>query len=254
MNVSGIGRMTNSYYQKLSSGKRINKAADDAAGLSIVEKLRAQRNGLDVGSRNAATSNDMIKVADGALSGISDSLQRMRELSIQASNSAVYGDDELGAIQSEIDQLKSSIAETAGTQFNGMNILDGSMPTSNVASDPNGGGSQIQMGDATLSALGIANYDVTGSFDIKDIDKAIQMVSGSRSSMGAMSNRLDYTVNYNRNTSLNTTSSLSRIQDLDYGKAVTEQKKNEVIDQYKLQMQRRKMENENGRVRQMFQY
>lgn len=110
-------------YQQLSTGKKINTAADNAAGLAIAQKLLTQSNGYDMGTRNAATSQDMINVAEGSLSTISDSLQRIRELSIQASNTAVYGDDDRAAIQQEIDQLKQSISDAGkNTQFNNKNL------------------------------------------------------------------------------------------------------------------------------------
>lgn len=253
MSISSVGSQ-NLYrtYNKLSSGKRINSAADDAAGLAIAQKLLTQSNGYDVGKRNAATSQDMTKVAEGALGSITDSLQRIRELSIQASNTAIYGDSERGMIQQEIDQLKQSISDIASqTQFNTMNILDGTMGESHVASNPDGSGMTINMPDATLAALGIADYDVTGSFDISDIDKALELVTSARSDMGVTSNRLDYAMNYNSYASYNTTASRSRIEDLDYGPAVSDMKKNQVLEQYRIMMQK-KQEDENGRVIRMF--
>lgn len=238
-------------YNRLASGKRINSAADDAAGLSIAQKLLTQSNGYDVGNRNAATSQDMTTVAEGAMSSITDNLQRIRELSIQASNTAVYGEQERGMMQQEIDQLKQSIADTASqTQFNTLNVLDGSMQGSNVASNPNGGGMVIDMPNATLAELGIADYDVTGNFNISDIDKALEKITSSRVDMGVSSNRLDYTMNYNSYASYNTTASRSRIEDLDYGPAVSDMKKNEVLERYRMMMMKR-YQDENGRVTQL---
>ena len=253
--ISSVGSQ-NLYrnYEQLSSGRRINSAADDAAGLAIAEKLTTQSNGYDVGERNAATSQDMLKTADGALGSITDSLQRIRELSVQAGNTAIYGDAERGAIQKEIDQLKQFISDTASqTQFNTMNLLDGSMGSSHVASNPDGSGMDIQMPDATLQALGIADYDVTGNFDISAIDDALEMVMSQRSSIGASSNALDYTMNYNSYASYNLKASRSRIEDLDFGEAVTEKKKNEVLQQYRIMMQKNK-EDENGRVLSLLRY
>lgn len=238
-------------YNRLASGKQINSAADNAAGLAIAQKMLTQSNGYDVGRRNAATSQDMTKVAEGAMGSITDNLQRIRELSVQASNTAIYGDQERGMIQQEIDQLKQSIADTASqTQFNTKNVLDGSMQGSNVASNPDGSGMTIDMPNATLAELGIANYDVTGNFDISDIDKALEKVTSSRADMGIASNRLDYAMNYNSYASYNTTAARSRIEDLDYGPAVSDLKKNQVLEQYRLMMQKRR-EDENGRVVQL---
>lgn len=239
-------------YNRLASGRQINSAADNAAGLAIAQKLLTQSNGYEVGRRNAATSQDMTKVAEGAMGSITDNLQRIRELSVQASNTAVYGDAERGAIQQEIDQLKQAISDTASqTQFNTMNVIDGTMGVSHVASDSEGSGMTIDMPNATLAELGIADYDVTGNFDISDIDKALEKITFSRADMGVTANRLDYTMNYNSYASYNTTASRSRIEDLDYGPAVSDMKKNQVLEQYRLMMQKRR-EDENGRVVQFF--
>lgn len=255
MSITGIGRLTSPYYQQLSTGKRINSAADDAAGLAIAEKLLRQSNGYDVGTRNAATASDMLKVSDGALSSITDSLQRIRELGLQAGNTAIYGSDELDAIQQEIDQLKDQISSVASnTQFNGKNLLDGSAGGLHVASSPDGSGSTLQMPNSTLDQLGIANFDVrSGNFDLSAIDKALDMVSGSRSSLGAQSNALDHVMNFNQYASYNTTASQSRIEDLDYGKAISDLKKSQVLEEYRLHMQKKQNE-EFGRVIQLFKF
>lgn len=268
MNISSIGSNQNLYrnqslyskqslhrnYQQMSSGKRINSAADDAAGLAIATKLLSQRNGYDVGGRNAATAQDMVNVAEGGLSNISDSLQRIRELSIQASNTAIYGDDDREAIQQEIDQLKGYISDAGkNTQFNNKNLLDGSMGNAHVASGPDGSGMDINMPNAVLDSLGLSDYDVTGEFDISKIDSALEKVSSARSGLGAAYNRLGHTMNYNSYASFNTTASQSRLEDLDYGKAVSDMKKNSLLQEYRIMMQKRQQE-EYGRVNQLFRF
>lgn len=254
MRVAGISNQTSLYYQRLSSGKKINSAADNAAGLAIAEKLLRQSNGYDMGTRNAGTASDMLKVSDGALSSITDSLQRIRELGVQAGNTAIYGADDLSSIQQEIDQLKDHISTVASnTQFNGKNLLDGSASGLHVASSPDGGGSTLHMPNSTLEALGIADFDVTKDFDLSVIDKALDQVSASRSSLGANSNALDHVMNFNQYASFQTTASRSRIEDLDYGSAVSDLKKNQILDAYRLQMQRRQA-NDFGRVIQLLQF
>ncbi len=249
--VSNYGIYRN--YESLSSGKRINSASDDAAGLTISQKLQSQVNGYDVGSRNAGTSQDMLKVADGALGSITDNLQRIRELSVQAAN-GLYTDADRGAIQKEIDQLKQSIADTASqTQFNTKNLLDGTMGNSHVAAGPNGDGMEISMPNATLQALGIEDYDVSsGNFDLSVIDDALEKVNSARGSIGASSNRLDSVMAYNANASYNLTASQSRIEDLDYPKAISDMKRDDLLRTFQMMMQRKKMEDENGRVLQYF--
>ncbi len=258
MSISSISNVNsrNLYqnYRQLSSGKRINSAADDAAGLAIAEKLRTQKNGYDVGWRNAATSKDMVNVAEGGLSTITDSLQRIRELGVQASNTAIYGDAERQAMQDEISQLKDSISDAAkNTQFNTMNLLDGTMGTSHVASGPDGSGMEINMPDSTLAQLGIEDFDVTGDFDLSVIDDAISKVSSFRGDLGAASNRLDYTMNFNSYASLNTTAAGSRIEDLDFPKAISDMKKNSLLEEYRIMMQKRQ-EEEHGRVIQLLRF
>ncbi len=240
-------------YQSLSSGKRINSAADDAAGLAIANKLLSQANSYDVGVRNVGTSQDMTKVAEGALASITDNLQRIRELSVQASN-GLYSESDRGAIQEEINQLKQSISDTASqTQFNTKPLLDGSMGSSHVAAGPNGMGMDFSMPNATLQALGIEDYDVTsGNFDISSIDRALDTVNASRGSLGATSNRMDSMMAYASNASYNTKASQSRIEDLDYPQAISNFKKNQLLRTFEVMMQRKKLENENGRVMQFF--
>lgn len=242
--ISSYGLQQN--YRQLSSGKRINSAADDAAGLAIAQKLLTQSNGYDVGRRNAATSQDMVNVAEGGLSTITDSLQRIRELGVQASNTAVYTDSDRQKMQQEIDQLKQGISDAArNTTFNTMNLLDGKMGSSHVASNPDGSGMDINMPNGTLEALGIADFDVTGDFDLSVIDNALDKVSSDRSDMGATYNRLDYAMNYNSYASLNTTASRSRIEDLDIPKAVSDMKKNSLLEQYRMMMQKKQEEQNN---------
>lgn len=254
MSISAVSSQNlYSSYQSLASGKQINSAADNAAGLAIAKKLESQSNGYDVGGRNAATSQDMINVADGALGSITDNLQRIRELSIQASND-LYTSADKGAIQKEIDQLKQGISDIANqTQFNTMNLLDGTMGDSHVATDANGSDMKVQMPKATLQALGIEDYDVTNDFDISVIDKALEKVNSARSGLGATSNRLDSVMAYNSLASYNMTASQSRLEDLDYGKAVSELKKNQLLETFSIMMQKRKEDEEGNRVTKLFQ-
>ena len=240
-------------YSKLSSGKRINRAADDAAGLAIAQKLRRQETGLNVGAQNASDGRGYLNVADGALSGITDNLQRMRELGLKAMN-GLYSDSERGMIQTEIDQLKESIQSIAkGTTFNEQTLLDGSMADTHLATNPDGGGLSIHMQNTTLEALGIADFDVTtGKFDLSAIDKALDMVSNARSNAGAYTNRLDHTYNYNLNSSEQQTASRSRIEDLDMPVAISEKKKQDLLTQYRNMMLRSQM-NQKTMVMRLFQ-
>lgn len=248
MAVTGISNQASASYEKLSSMKQINKAADNAAGLSIVNKMESQVNGYDVGERNTATGQDLLKTADGALAGITDSLQRIRELSLQASN-AIYTAEDKAAIQEEINGLKSSIQGVAkNTEFNTLKLLDGSMADMNLAMNPDGTGMKIQMANATLEALGIEDFDVTGSFDIGQIDSALEKVTSARSSLGASSNAMDHAMNYNQLASQNLTAASSRIEDLDVGKEMAELKKSQVLQQYQIFVQQAKEKEAQGKT------
>ncbi len=232
-------------YDNFASGYQLKTAADNPAGLSIVEKLKSQTRGYDAGTNNAAAGQDLLKVSDGALSSIADYLQRIRELSIQASNSAIYSSDDKQAMQDEVEQLKKEIQSTAvGTEFNTKKLLDGSMADLNLATNPQGNGMKINLVNSTLDTLGIADYDLTDDFDISKIDDAIQTVTDARSENGASYNALTHVINYNTNANINLTSGASNIADLDYGKNVVELKKEQIIQQYQFFMQKGIMDNE----------
>lgn len=244
MNIGAVGTGFNqTNYGAISSGKRINSAADDAAGLAQVNKLNTQSNGLNVGASNAKDMDNLKKVSDGALSGINDYLQSIREASLKASNGLMTKSDKK-AIQEEINGYLQGINDIAeNTTFNTRKILneDGSMFT---ATGADGSGKEVATGNATLKALGLEGYDVTGDFDLSKVDSAIDKVNSMRSSDGAASNALQRIYSYNMNTAENTTASSSRIEDLDMGAAISEQKKNEVLDEYKNMMLRNQMQQE----------
>lgn len=361
-------------FQKLASGKRINSAADDAAGLAIAQKLLKQTNGLSAGVYNARTSQNMINVAEGALGSVSDMLQRVNELSVQAANGTNSSSDR-GAIQAEIDQLTQEIDRvSATTKFNETYLLKGgsgrsSVPVSARDAGIEGtltqnattatftmdalksgdkikiGGTDYTIGDkedetnpnlitadtayskiqeqlaaassvgattaATVSVAAVDPNDPSkvqfeiskGSVDrsesfstslqvgaesdmankisvnidalnaagigikglnvadktgmaatnaIDAVADALSKISVQRSSLGAASNRLDHTIAYGNNAVYNLTASHSRIADTDYGKGVTELKKNQLLNTYSIMMQRKYMENQSGRVKQFF--
>ncbi len=243
--VQGIGSGNgNIDYGKIASGKRIQSAADDAAGLAISEKLSTAAGGTNQGNENTQDGISLTKVTDGALSGITEHLQRIRELSISALNGTKSADDKQ-AIQKEVDQLLQNIEQTAqGTQFNTLKPLDGSMADINIASNADGSGMSIKMVNSTLENLGIEGYDVTGDFDISRIDEAIAKVSEGRSTTGATANALEAQYNYGRNYEEQLVGADSRIEDLDIPQAISDLRKNEVLEDYRLMMQKKEEEQE----------
>jgi flagellin len=254
MNMAISGVTSVNMYSQIASGKRINSAADDASGLTIAEKMNSQETGLRVGSDNAKDGIGLLNIADGALGQITDSLQRIYELGVKASNGLNTG-EELGAIQSEVDQLLSDIEGIGkNTEFNTMKILDGSMADINLATKPDGTGQKIQMVSSTLADLGIEGFDVTKSFDLNKITDAISKVSESRSRMGAQTNALESTIRYNDYAAENTLSSRSKLEDLDMAKAISDKKKQETLNQYQLMMQKKREQDEANSTLSLFRF
>jgi len=251
MSISGVG--TN-YYSQIASGSKLQSAADGAAQMSIVQGEIGQINGYDMGTRNAEDAKGVLDVADGAYNGITESLQRMRELAVQASNTAVLSDGDRRAIQDEVDQLKQGISEIANnTEFNTKKLLDGSNSDMYIQSGANAGqGQKIDTGNATLQALGISDFDVTKDFDIQTIDDALSKVSSNRSSIGAQSNSLDYTIGYNTQTSYNLTKTVSSMEDTDIAKAVSDMNKKQLLETVNFMMQKKKQEDERQRMNLLF--
>ncbi|MCI9064264.1 MAG: flagellin [Lachnospiraceae bacterium] len=245
MNVGAISSQKGLFwsYTHLSSGKRINTAKDDAAGLAIANKMKVQEAGLKAGAENAGMAIGAANVAEGALGGMSDYLQRIRELAVRSMNGLNSNADKQ-IYQKEIDQLKQGIEGLArDTSFNEQKLLDGSMADMAIATSPNGGSMHIQMENSTLEALGIADLDVTSKdFSLDAIDRAMDMVTQRRASLGGATNALEYTRNYNNSASINQLSARSRLEDLDFPKAIAKKKQDEVLGQYRVAMLRRQMD------------
>lgn len=218
----------------------------------IANKAVSQTNGYNAGTDNAAAGQDLLKTADSALSSISDYLQRIRELSVKSMN-GIYGADELSSMQSEIDQLKQGIQETAkNTSYNSISLLDGSMADIQLATNPDGKGSSIKLYNSTLEELGIADYDVTGDFNLQDIDDAIASVSEARSSLGATDNSLSATIRSNQTAAFHSVSAQSSIQDADVSEEISELSKNRILDEYRMFTQKSQADQNNFIVK-MFQ-
>lgn len=224
--------------QKLSSGLRINSAADDAAGLAISEKMRGQINGLNQASTNAQDGISLIQTGEGALNETTAILQRMRTLTVQASNDTNVSIDR-GQIQKEIVQLKSEINRIASTtQFNTKNLLNGK--ASGMIFQIGANSEQvISLTIATMnaSALSVDAITVSGktataiSSMITVIDSAINKVSGERAKLGAYQNRLEHTINNLGTASENLTTAESRIRDVDMAAEMSEYSKENILSQ-----------------------
>ena len=222
--------------EKLSSGYRINRAGDDAAGLTISEKMRSQIRGLNKASTNAEDGISLIQVAEGALNEAHSILQRMNELATQAANDTNTSSDRT-AIQQEIDALTSEIDRIASTtQFNTMNLIDGTFTGKNLQVGALKG-QKITISISTMNAnalsvnvLHMSSFVAAGSAMAK-IQAAISKVSTQRSALGALQNRLEHTVANLDTTSENTQSAESRIRDVDMANEMVEYSKNNILAQ-----------------------
>lgn len=249
--ISGVN--SSYYYNAAASGKRINKAADDAAGLAVANKLDKESGATKAGMENNIAGRSALNIADGALSGVTDYLQKIKELSVKAANGTNTKADK-EAIQSEIKQYLDGIDQiSSNTQYNTLNLLDGSNSNMKLATQADGDGQTISFAKSNTEALGIRGYDVTGDFDMSKIDDAIAMVSKNRSSMGASTNALESAYNYGANYREQLTGASSRVQDLDYGKAATELKKTQLLNDYQTLAQKRRQEMEEQRMARLFQ-
>lgn len=230
----------------------VRRTADDPAGSAIAQKHQSQVKGYNQGTRNGEDGISAIRTADEALSNITGSLQRIRELSVQASSTAIYSASDRKGMQKEIDQLKEHITSVArDTQFNTKHLLDGSMADMHLALNPQGGGLSIKTEDMTLENLGIKDYSVTGKFDIKIIDDAIDKVDSARASLGAQESAVSSSINVGNATAENLVSSTSKIEDVDVGQYVTEQKKGQVMQQYNYFVQGQQMQQQQNMISKM---
>ena len=234
--MSGVSSALSKATEKLSSGYKINRAGDDAAGLSISEKMRSQIRGLNKASDNAQDGISLIQVAEGALNETHSILQRMNELATQAANDTNTSTDRT-AITAEINQLQSEINRIQSTtQFNSMNLLDGTFTGKKLQvgalADQSIGVSVSKMNTACLgvATLTVSSFTKAGSAMTK-IQAAIQKVSTQRSTLGALQNRLEHTINNLDTTSENTQSAESRIRDTDMAEEMVEYSKNNILSQ-----------------------
>ena len=231
--------------EKLSSGYRINRAGDDAAGLTISEKMRSQIRGLNKASSNAQDGVSLIQVAEGALAETHSILQRMNELATQAANDTNTTADR-NAIAAEIHQLTSEIDRIASTtQFNTMNLLDGSFTNKNLqvgslegqnisvsikAMNSSSLGLTKTVNNKKTLAISVSSFSSAGSA-MTVIQKAIQSVSAMRSTLGALQNRLEHTISNLDNISENTQAAESRLRDTDMASEMVEYSKNNILAQ-----------------------
>lgn len=232
--------------EKLSSGYKINRAGDDAAGLAISEKMRGQIRGLDMATKNAQDSISLIQTAEGALNETHSILQRMRELAVQSANDTNTADDR-SKLQAEVDQLAKEINRISNTtEFNTKSLLNGDLETDGAKFHIGANSGQnmtltIGKNDAQTLQVGTSDDESTTGIKIdtqedadqaiKIIDDAINTVSETRSNLGAVQNRLEHTINNLGASSENLTAAESRIRDTDMAKEMMGFTKNNILMQ-----------------------
>ena len=241
MSVKNAAKST----EKLSSGYRINRAGDDAAGLSISEKMRGQIRGLEQASSNAQDGVSLIQTAEGALNEIHSIVQRMRELTVQAANDTNVSTDRT-AIAKEIYALQSEITRIGSqTEFNTMKLLNGEFKNKKLQVGANSS-QQIGITIASMTASGLElsgnGTSIGSTIDasensseisqlLKKLDKALSSVSTQRSNLGAIQNRLEHTIANADNTAENLTDAESRIRDVDMADEMVTFSKNNILQQ-----------------------
>ena len=237
---------------KLSSGERINRAGDDASGLAVSEKMRAQIRGLNRASKNAADGISFIQTTEGYLQETTDIVQRIRELAVQSSN-GIYTDEDRLMIQVEVSSLVAEVDRIASTaQFNGLNMLTGRYARPTGQNSVTGSmwlhiganmdqRAQVYIGTMTAAALGLRNSGteeivaLTSPDDanraIGTLDEALKLINKQRADLGAYQNRLEKTVEGLDVAAENTQASESRIRDTDMASQMVEFTKNQILTQ-----------------------
>jgi flagellin len=233
--------------KELSSGMRINSAADDASGLAVSEKMRSQIRGLNQASRNVMNGVSMLQTAEGYMQSTTDILQRIRELAVQSAN-GIYSDEDRAMLQTEVEQLVSEVDRISQTaEFNGMTLLSGRFAEDGIRLQVGANVDQnftVKLGDMSASALGLkgAGQDGTeqaislanpesANMALATVDEALKTVNKSRADIGASMNRMEMTQKGIDIASENLAASESRIRDADMAKTITSHVKNQILQQ-----------------------
>lgn len=233
--------------KELSSGMRINSAADDASGLSVSERMRSQIRGLSQASRNVMNGTSMLQTAEGFMQSTTDILQRIRELAVQSAN-GIYSDEDRSMLQTEVEQLVSEVDRISQiAEFNGMTLLSGRFAEDGIKLQVGANADQnftVKLADMSATALGLKGAGQDGteqSISLADpdsanmalatIDEALKTVNKNRADIGASMNRMEMTKKGIDIASENISASESRIRDADMAKSITEHVRNQILQQ-----------------------
>lgn len=233
--------------KELSSGMKINSAADDASGLAVSEKMRSQIRGLNQASRNVMNGVSMLQTAEGYMQATTDILQRIRELAVQSAN-GIYSDEDRAMLQTEVEQLVSEVDRISQTaEFNGMTLLSGRFAEDGIKLQVGANTDQnftVKLGNMSATALGLKGAGQDGteqSISLSDpesanmalatVDEALKTVNKNRADIGASMNRMEMAQKGINIASENIAASESRIRDADMAKTITEHVKNQILQQ-----------------------
>ena len=233
--------------KELSSGMKINSAADDASGLAVSEKMRSQIRGLNQASRNVMNGVSILQTAEGYMQATTDILQRIRELAVQSAN-GIYSDEDRAMLQTEVDQLVSEVDRISQTaEFNGMTLLSGRFAEDGIKLQVGANTDQnftVKLGNMSATALGLKGAGQDGteqSISLSDpesanmalatVDEALKTVNKNRADIGASMNRMEMAQKGINIASENIAASESRIRDADMAKTITEHVKNQILQQ-----------------------
>lgn len=246
MTIGAVSGYSSSYspYSTIAAGGALQSAAQDAAGLAIEEKTKAQTGALDKGTENLRDAKSAQNISDGAMESIGDYLNSIKELAIKSQNGTL-GQDDKQSIQNQIDQYLKGIDETAGkAQYNEKPLLSGEGKLS-VAADGNGSKADVSTYDMSVKNLGLEGLDVTSDdFDMSRIDDAIEKVDSARANTGAETNRVDYASAYNSRASLELNGYAMDKEEDRVVSALQEMKAKQATDQYQVMLQKKQQEDE----------
>jgi flagellin len=228
--------------EKLATGKAVNRASDDAAMMAVIQEFDKQVRAYSTASQNISAGMSVLEISDGGSSAITDMLQRQHDLALQASGGTL-NPDQLGAIDREYQALSQEIDRVAAsTQFNGQPLLNGQGALANGSAKlqvgPGGGAGdaiQVSASDLTSGSLGTQGTSVASRESaenaIQNVSAALQQVVGNRAERGGLYNRLEYAYSSSENQRIETTRSLSQLQDVDMAKAMTEESRLSILAQ-----------------------
>jgi len=245
--TSSSQQLLSKLYEKLGTGKRINRASDDAAGIAVAKELEKMSRGYKQAGANIGDAMSALQIAEGSTSTITDMLQRMNELSVEAANDTLNPSNR-NALNNEFQQLKQEVSRMAeSSQFNTMDLLNGRSPLSDGTGKfqvgPNAGDEiNAEASNFTAGGLGIMNLDISSQAGargaVDGLNAAFGVVNESRAGFGAQINRLEYAASNNENMNVNTTAALSLIEDLDFAEALMDKATADVLGQSAMLAQR----------------